>query len=281
MKKNIILCADDFGQNLAISAGILQLVLKKKINAVSCIVNTPLWREAGKSLEPFKKNIHVGLHFNLTMGAPVSELWTSSYGLEFPDLISLIKNSYFHRLDPVAIDAEINAQIDEFASVMGMPPDFIDGHQHVHQLPGIRDRWLLNYRINRCKFFFRNTYNGWRDFLAIKGAPKKQLIALLGGLAFKHELKKQSIPTNTSFAGIYNFGKTKNYGDYFRSFLTQSKDGGLIMCHPGLDSTDATDPLNLSRDREMDYFNSIQFLNDLNTHSFQLHVKQGSNEIIE
>lgn len=275
MKKNIILCADDYAQNLAISTGILELVSKKKINAVSCVVNAPFWPEAGKNLVPFKKNIYVGLHFNLTMGAPASPLWRTSYGSEFSNLSTLVIKSYLHRLDPVAIDAEIDAQIEEFTHVMGMPPDFIDGHQHVHQLPIIRDRWLRFYQSNQCSFFFRNTFNGWGDFCSIKGIPKMQIIAFLGGLSFKNDLKKQSIPTNTSFAGIYNFGKKTNYGDHFRHFLTQSNDGGLIMCHPGLKSIDASDPLSLNRENEMDYFNSNQFLIDVEKKSFQLSIKQG------
>ncbi len=34
--------------------------------------------------------------------------------------------------------AEIEAQIDAFEQATGRRPDFIDGHQHVHGLPGVR-----------------------------------------------------------------------------------------------------------------------------------------------
>ena len=36
------------------------------------------------------------------------------------------------------IRAEIERQLDTFEKHLGFPPDHIDGHEHVHVLPGIR-----------------------------------------------------------------------------------------------------------------------------------------------
>ena len=43
------------------------------------------------------------------------------------------------RLPRAALASELRAQRDAFTAAVGQPPDFIDGHQHVHHLPGVRD----------------------------------------------------------------------------------------------------------------------------------------------
>lgn len=268
----IILCADDYAQNEAISMGILQLATKKRINAISCLVNTPLWPELSRELIGLKPTTSIGLHFNLTFGEPLSAEWRQHDGPQFGSLAALLIKSHSRQLNNAAVNAEIHAQLDAFTKATGRFPDFIDGHQHIHQLPIIRDCWLQLYRDKQCTSFFRNTCNGWRDLLSLCGAPKPQLILLLGGMVFKHRLKQASIPTNTSFAGIYNFKKALNYRDYFKLFLKHSADGGLIMCHPGLQSTDLTDPLYQYRHHEFTYLMSEQYLKDLVDHDFEIGI---------
>ncbi len=51
--REMILCADDYGQNEPISQGILELALNKRINAISCLVNTPYWQDAQRHWEAF------------------------------------------------------------------------------------------------------------------------------------------------------------------------------------------------------------------------------------
>lgn len=99
------------------------------------------------------------------------------------------------------------------------------------------------------------------------------MITLLGGFSFKQILKKQLISANSSFAGIYNFAKATNYRYYFKQFLEQSDTGGLIMCHPGVNSNDRGDALHPYRHYELNYFMSNEFLSDLNDAQCQLQLK--------
>ncbi|HBI21265.1 MAG TPA: cellobiose phosphorylase [Legionella sp.] len=261
MNKHIILCADDYGQNEAISAGILRLVQLGRINAVSCMVNMPSWAQASSALIGMKSSLYIGLHLNLTDGVP------------FTPLPVLIKNAYLRRLNVQAIAAEIQTQINAFVDAMEVYPDFIDGHQHVHQLPMVRDALLLVYKRMGLKAFIRNTHNGWHDLWSFQGFPKRQLIALLGGMTLRRLLVKQGISSNTSFAGIYPFHQSAHYRDYFKPFLGQIQEGGLIMCHPGDPSEDPTDPLSPYRHHELHYFLSDEFLSDLKANSIQLRCK--------
>lgn len=270
--KYIILCADDYGQNQTISDGIIQLAKHARINAISCMVNANGWAAASQELIPLQSSIYLGLHLNFTEGNALSAKWKKHHGCSFPSLQTIIKKASLQQLNSNAIIAEIQAQIDAYTHTMNAYPDFIDGHQHVHQLPMIRDALLKLYEALPQTIFFRKTSNEWRD-LVLNGFPKRQIIALLGGLSFSRELRQKNILCNTSFSGIYDFKNSEHYGQYFKQFLLQSRDGGLIMCHPGLPSEDKHDPLYQYREHELNYFMSNQFLNDLSEQSFHLSSK--------
>ncbi|MDP3706446.1 MAG: ChbG/HpnK family deacetylase [Legionellaceae bacterium] len=287
MSKHIILCADDFAQNEAISEGILSLAKLRRINAISCLVNSVHWNEMHPELAGVKQTNFIGLHLNLTFGQPLSAMWRKHEGEGFTGLPRLLKKTYFNTLDLQVVTAEIQAQVDIFTHTMHVYPDFIDGHEHVQQLPIVR-RALLNVHTKQMGHthhksdenhdedhdhpasFFRNTSNGWRDFTSLTSFPKCQLLAMLGGRRFKRSLVREQIPTNTSFSGIYNFKNAPDYRKYFQRFLQKTHDGGLIMCHPGQQSRDTLDPLHAYRHHELDYFMADVFLSDLEDNSYLL-----------
>lgn len=64
--KRIILCADDYGQNDVISQAILNLIKKKRLTAVSCMVAGVDWARHAAMLAKVQDQIDVGLHVNLT-----------------------------------------------------------------------------------------------------------------------------------------------------------------------------------------------------------------------
>ncbi len=266
--KQIILCADDYAQNMAISEGIVHLAENNRINATSCMVNSPVWDAAHHALLPLQATLYTGLHFNLTHGNALSAAWKKHHGAKFPELPALLKSALCRRLNRDAVVAELQAQLDAYTKAMNAYPDFIDGHQHVHQLPVIRDALPSGV-------FIRNTTRGWADLFSMDGFPKRQLIALLGGLALNKQLKRQGSPTNSSFSGIYEFSHSHQYRQYFTRFLSRCLDNGLIMCHPGNVSDDTQDPLHALRQYELAYFSSDEYLQDLSRYSVRLKRKPG------
>jgi predicted glycoside hydrolase/deacetylase ChbG (UPF0249 family) len=266
--KRIILCADDYGQNSAISQAIVELVRGKRLSATSCLVTSPTWADQAKWLTPLKSNIDVGLHFNLTQGKPLS-----SELPEFFKLKELILNSNFKEVDPKPIAAEFNAQLDAFTNAFGQLPDFIDGHQHVHQFPVIRDVVIKAYeeRLRGNGSYIRCTYNKTQLYRVTDVAFLKQLvIQLCGGIKFKAELAAKNIPHNTSFSGIYDFSNSFTYNQYFPRFLKQIQDGGILMCHPGLMSGDEVEEMASARHNEYLYFNSKKYMQEISRNDIQL-----------
>jgi chitin disaccharide deacetylase len=258
---DIILCADDYAQTDAISNGIINLVKNNRLSAVSCMTTSRYWPAHAALLKPYADTIDVGLHFNLTEGAGLAD----HPQFIFAPIGSLLAAAFFGRLNREAIMREFCAQLTAFCVHFGKMPDFIDGHQHVHHLPTIREAILTVYQqeLMSQKPYLRISSNNYltclRDY---KNFPKTQIICFTGAMRLKKRLQQLNIPHNQNFAGIYNFSQSEHYRDYFHYFITQVKNGGLIMCHPGLASNERSDPLYQSRIHEYNYFLSADFLAD-------------------
>ncbi|MEO8400982.1 MAG: ChbG/HpnK family deacetylase [Gammaproteobacteria bacterium] len=262
--KKIILCADDYGQNESISQAIIALLEKNRLSATSCLTTSAFWRAHSAKLKPFINQVDIGLHFNLTEGKPLSDALKKAHS--FMSLSKLLVRAYWRLLNAKAIEAELNAQLDEFELALGRLPDFIDGHQHVHQLPVIRQVVLKVYeqRLRQAGSYVRCVHDP-KVFFRVKNRNyiKSMIIQLLGAATFKKELVKRKIPHNSSFSGIYQFAHSIHYSRIFPQFLANSAPMGIIMCHPGVVGEHANDAIAEARLLEFRYFESQQFEWDL------------------
>jgi predicted glycoside hydrolase/deacetylase ChbG (UPF0249 family) len=263
--KSIILCADDYGQNPAISQAIIDLISKNRLSATSCMTNSEYWLSQAKWLESYKNQTDIGLHINLTEGKPLSSRFNKIYGPKMPSLSKLLVKAYFRRLDKLAITDEVNAQLDQFIMGMNQLPTFLDGHQHVHQFPIIRDVMLEIYekRLRKHFTYIRSTFDSHVGFRYRENAYiKKLIIQLTGAGTLRSQLIGKKIPHNSSFSGIYHFANRENFSEKFTQFLREVGNNGLIMCHPGLQLSGDADSIYLSRPYEYEYFSGEQFLED-------------------
>ena len=248
VNKKIILCSDDYGQNIAVSRGILELVQKDRISAVSCLVNREDFNFYAEQIKPFLDKIDIGLHFNLT---------------DNHKLAGLLIKSKLHLLRRTEIEVEFNQQLNRFIQIMGREPDFIDGHQHVHQLPVICDAIfnVCEKRLEGQMPYIR--YVNYEKLGKLPTAKLKALvIKLVTDLRFEPKLIDLKIPYNKSFSGIYDFKNSFKYNTIFPQFLSRIQNNGIIMCHAGMLSNDPEDPIAKSRYDEWQYFASEQFLID-------------------
>lgn len=212
------------------------------------------------SLIPFSQATDIGLHFNLTEGQSLSPLYQAAYGKFFSPLKAVLSRSFLRRWDKAVIMAELEAQLDMFEKAMGRLPCFLDGHQHVHQFPIIREAILTVYaqRLRQQGAYIRLALPKISSFKQLK-----QLVIILSGAkTFARELERLSIPHNSSFSGSYGFRQASHYRDSFQKFLMESADGGLVMCHPGLSGEATSDPIAGARLAEYKYLASDQFLLD-------------------
>jgi chitin disaccharide deacetylase len=260
--KTIILCADDFGMNAAISRGIIDLVRARRLSAVSCMVNMPDFTLFAPELLKLKEQVQIGLHFNLTEGPLLSSTHSPF------SLISLLIKSHVHWLNSYMVTAELTTQLERFIQITGFYPDFIDGHQHIHQFPIIRQALcdLFVKRLQNHSIYIRSTYPA----LGLsKYKVKSEMIGWTGGRALHRTLNRLHIPHNTAFAGIYDFAQGTNYRSLFRQWLTLVPENSLIMCHPGEESESA-DAIRHTRPQELAYLLSNDFTDDCREFGVQL-----------
>ena len=60
----------------------------------------------------------------------------------FLPLATTLRRAHLRSLQPKLLIAEISRQFEAFVAAFGRPPDFVDGHHHVHLFPQIRDAVL-------------------------------------------------------------------------------------------------------------------------------------------
>jgi hypothetical protein len=126
--KRVLLCADDFALHPAVDAAVVALARQGRLSATSCMTTSPRWAEAARLLEAVPA-LARGLHLNMTEG----------HGQPAPTLGAVLRGAYARQLSPAQVRGQLTRQLDDFEQVLGMAPHFIDGHQHVHQLPGVRE----------------------------------------------------------------------------------------------------------------------------------------------
>jgi chitin disaccharide deacetylase len=257
----LALCVDDVGLVDGVAETALALAAAGRIRAASCVTNAPGWRAAAATLAAADADAspELGLHFNLSEGAPLSadlrERWP-----RLPGLGRLLVASHLGRLPLAAIGAELRAQADAFADAIGRVPDFIDGHQHVHALPGIRTIVL-------------DAVAAWSGAVAVRStgrvagpgaAFKRRIIEASGGRALARALVARGIAHNRVLLGAYDFDPL-DYRARMRGWLAAAPaEGGLLFCHPCADARDgAGDPIAAARRSEAAYLGSDAFGADL------------------
>lgn len=261
--KKISICADDFGLNAGICKGIIQLARMQRLSAVSCMVNQPDFLSYAPELLALKNQVQIGLHFNLTDGPLLSSPNTPCFGLK-----ELLVKSHLRMINLSLVAKEFQAQLACFKRVMGCLPDFIDGHQHIHQFPGIRQVILGFYdeELSKNGTYIRSTFPSSN---AASYQTKIRVLAAAGGRQLSFDLKRLKIPHNSCFLGVYDFAKGTNYRYLFRQWLFEAPNNSLIMCHPGEKNKDV-DAIAHARKVEYDYFMSNEFVQDCYEYAVQL-----------
>ncbi|HWH83314.1 MAG TPA: ChbG/HpnK family deacetylase, partial [Burkholderiaceae bacterium] len=259
MTRTLALCADDFGAAPGISAGIARLAHAQRLTALSCIVNSPHWPAAAQLLDGLPASVDVGLHLNLTEGRPLSAR-LGRHWPRLPGLPRLIVQAHLRLLPRAAVRRELHAQLAAFNQVMGRPPRFIDGHQHIHHLPGLRAMILDMVEHVQPLPALRSTAR----VLGPGFGLKRWLIEHTGGRALGRELASRVMARNPALLGAYDFADP-NYQGLMRGWLgALPAEGGLVFCHPGLHlDGDPPDAIAAARERELAYLGSVAFDADL------------------
>ena len=132
--------ADDFGLSPGVNRGIIEAHEAGSVTSTSLLANAPGFADAIARAQRAPR-LGVGLHANLTVGAPVAprtaveSLWDPRTEGFYP-LSHLVRRALAGQIEPRHVAVECAAQLARLHST-GIAVTHIDSHRHVHVLPGI------------------------------------------------------------------------------------------------------------------------------------------------
>jgi predicted glycoside hydrolase/deacetylase ChbG (UPF0249 family) len=136
--RRLIINADDLGFTPGINRGIFEAASAGTLTSASMMVNAPGWDDALDRLRSSENPLSVGLHLNLTVGAPLTRS-PSLLGTDgrFLPVARLVVRALRGAVDERDVEKETTAQLQALLRA-GVSPTHLDSHRHVHLLPGVR-----------------------------------------------------------------------------------------------------------------------------------------------
>ncbi|XP_043414146.1 carbohydrate deacetylase [Prionailurus bengalensis] len=151
----LVVTADDFGYCPRRDEGIVEAFLAGAVTSVSLLVNGAAAESAADLARRHK--IPTGLHANLSEGRPVGPARLGDSSLLSPEGFFLGKMGFREAVATggVALPQvreELEAQLIRFRELLGGDPTHVDGHQHVHVLPGVCQMFAEVLQANGVRF---------------------------------------------------------------------------------------------------------------------------------
>ncbi len=152
--REVLFCADDLGASLGVNRGILEAYFQGPVRRAS-VLAVGFALEDAVEVARAAPDLEVGLHFSLSLGRPLSPGGKTLAGKNgfFLPLEKILVRSLLGFLDPAAVREEMEAQWEALLRA-GLSPTYLDGHQHVHLFPGVREAlegFLAEHTVGRVR----------------------------------------------------------------------------------------------------------------------------------
>lgn len=244
MARNLIVNADDLGWTAGVNFGIAESHRNGIVTSASLLANGAAFTQAVE-LARQTPGLDVGVHLNLNDGPPVApreavrSLLNGAGEFEGgPD--SLLLKMATRSLSLSEVEAEWNAQIGKIRDA-GIAPTHLDGHKHVHMLPGLfeialrlaKRHGIGAIRISHEASRLRSALSSGelRSTVVLKQGVQARGLKLLGRDAREHA-ERAGLSTADYFCGIAQTGELTRDG--VARLLRNLPEGTTeLMCHPG------------------------------------------------
>ncbi len=243
--KNLIVNADDLGWTEGVNQGIADAFRNGVVTSASMLANGAAF-EGGLEVARCAPGLGLGVHLNLSDGAPIADREAVTSLLndrgEFaggPE--SLFLKQVRRGLVLNEVEIEWDAQIQRVRDA-GIEPTHLDGHKHVHMLPGLFEIALglaKQHSIGAIRIALEES--SLRTALASgeeqrSGVVMKQGVQARGLKLLARDVRGQAeragIATAGYFCGIAQTGELTLEG--VKKFLMSLPEGTTeLMCHPG------------------------------------------------
>lgn len=276
----LAVCIDDLGLNAGVNQAAQALALAGRVSSWSCMVDGEAMADVAAWLASNPHdNLELGLHLNLSEVLPGTR-WHRP-------LNSLLLGSHLGALNttPVrtALTADIARQLDTYEQRLGAMPDFIDGHQHVHQLPVVRE--LLMAEVQR-RWPAGSARRPWlRRCASPAAAPtgdtsgplpgperlKPWIIQSLGCAPLSRLAAAAGLRQNEHLLGVRRFeGGSSSFVRLINAWLARAGDLDLLMVHPAAALPGLSDGILAARAVEYAVLAGPEFDSALARHGLQV-----------
>jgi len=232
----VIVHADDFGLTEGINEGILRAHLRGILTSASIVANGEAFDHAVK-LARSTPTLDLGVHLTLieekpVVGPEVIPTLVNSDGRFHQHALEFAQRYLMGRFDLNEVRLELEAQVEKVLAA-GLSPTHLDGHQHLHVLPGLlritveigRKYGIPAIRLPREKADLSKILR-----VSPRRVLESQFLNVLCWIGRNKVDKKTD-----SFAGFLFGGNLKK--ELLLIVLRHLPPGGVceIMCHPGLE----------------------------------------------
>jgi predicted glycoside hydrolase/deacetylase ChbG (UPF0249 family) len=243
--KNLIVNADDLGWTEGVNRGIVEAFRNGIVTSTSLLANGAAF-DTGVAAAKSAPGLGVGVHLNLSDGPPVADRETVTGLLNEEGTFaggpeSLLLRRARRGLPLNEVEAEWDAQIQKIRDA-GIAPTHLDGHKHVHMLPGLFEialRLAKRHDIGAIRVSLEAS--SLRAALSVghkqrSGVVMKQGVQARGLKLLARDAREQAeragIATADYFCGIAQTGELTLEG--VTQFLKSLPEGATeLMSHPG------------------------------------------------
>jgi hopanoid biosynthesis associated protein HpnK len=243
--KNLIVNADDLGWTGGVNRGIAEAHRSGIVTSASILANGSAFDDGVMTAHALPA-LGVGVHLNLSDGAPIAgaknvPTLADKKGLFSGGPEQLLLSMARRKLKLADVEREWDAQISK-VSASGITPTHLDGHKHVHMLPGLfpialklaKKHSIPAIRIALEASTLRAALSGKYSpstSTEFKQGVQARGLKLLARDA--HKLADQAgIEAADYFCGISQTGVMTHFG--VMNLLENLPEGTTeLMCHPG------------------------------------------------
>ena len=230
----LIVNADDFGFSEAVNRGIVETHDRGIVTSASLMATGDAFEHAVE-LAKNRPRLAVGVHLVLTehrplTGTAAASLVGSSGAFE-PHLVQLFKRKLRRGISLPEVRRELTAQIERVRAA-GISISHLDGHQHVHVLPGVA-RVVAELAAEHGIAAVRYPAERVRAYMLRSARHGRRLAeqAALGLFCAASPLKR--LRRSDEFVGFYFGGRLDEAN--LATVLAGLPAAGTVelMCHPG------------------------------------------------
>ena len=231
----LIVNADDFGISEAVNHGIAAAHDRGIVTSTSLMATGDAFEHA-VALARSRPRLAVGVHLVLTehrplRGAAAVPSLVGPSGRFAPHVKQLLAPALRGRLSPAEVRAELDAQICRVRDA-GITIGHLDGHQHVHVLPGIA-RLVADLAAAHGALAVRYPVERVRGYMLRDLGSLRRLAEQAALLAFCAASPLKRFRRSGDFLGFYFGGRLDESN--LRTVLAGLPAEGIVelMCHPG------------------------------------------------